>query len=88
MATNLYWVNIHARGAGSTPEEAYTEASKRLAKAAHDFKNGNTTIDPGVQVAYNDPGGGGGGPCAPEYIDIAVNVTAAGLPEAQNRDDD
>lgn len=84
----VFWINVHVRGAGKTAAAAYGQAVTRLEAAAEALANENVVVDEGTRVAMDDPGGGGGGPCAPEYISIEVNVTAAGLPEAKSRDDD
>jgi len=81
-----YWINVHVRGAGKTADEAFNKAAKRLTHAAKEIWDREVIVDEGTRVAMDDPGGGGG-PCAPEYIKIEVNVTASGLPEAQ-RDND
>lgn len=83
----LYWINVHCRGAGENADDAYNRAVARLAEAARKLRAREVVIDEGTRVAMDDPGGGGG-PCAAEYIPITVNVTASGLPEAQPRDDD
>lgn len=87
MTQQIVWYNVHVRGAGDDFSDANNQATRRLTDAAKMIAQGRLPLDPGVRIATDDPGGGGGGPCAPEYIDIAVNVTASGLPEAQSRDD-
>ena len=86
MAQQLVWYNVHVRGAGENFGTANQRAKDRLVDAARRISNGDFPNDPGVRVATDDPGGGGG-PCAPEYIKIEVNVTPSGLPEAKNGDD-
>jgi hypothetical protein len=83
----VVWYNIHVRGAGKNFHEANERAVRRLTLASRSIDNGQFPLDPGVRVATDDPGGGGG-PCAPEYIKIEVNVSPSGLPEAESRDDD
>jgi hypothetical protein len=82
-----YWINVHCRGAGGDAAQAYHKAAKRLMEAAQHLQAGEIFVDEGTRVAMDDPGGGGG-PCAPEYIKIEVNVSPSGLPEAESRDDD
>ena len=81
-----YWINVHVRGAGENADEAYTRAVNRLTSASRKLANQEVVVDEGTRVAMDDPGGGGGGPCAPEYIPITVNVSASGLPEAESDD--
>ncbi len=78
--------NVHVRGGGDTPEEADKRALARLDEANHELQSGALPKDPGVSVKTVDPGGNGG-PCAPIFIDVSVDVSASGLPEAQRRDD-
>ncbi len=87
MAQQVVWYNVHVRGAGDTFDEANAEALGRLESASNRLVDGRLPNDPGIRIATDDPGGGGG-PCAAEYIKIEVNVSASGLPEAQSDDDD
>ena len=77
---------LHVRGAGSNFQEADAMALRRLERACSDILAGAIPKDPGVALRTEDPGGGGG-PCEAIYIDVEVNVSASGLPEAQSRDD-
>lgn len=77
---------VHVRGAGQDVEEANERALVRLSAATRALVNGEVPVDAGISIRTVDPGGGGG-PCAPEFISVEVDVSASGLPEAQSRDD-
>lgn len=87
MAKQLVWYNVHVRGFGEDFDQANARALERLREAAEELRNGRTPQNPGIGYSSDDPGGGGG-PCAPEYISIEVNVTPSGLPEAETDDED
>lgn len=78
-------LNLSARAFDKDPEKAYNLAARRLADAADNVLNRNIDTDPGIDLVKLDPGGGGG-PCAPQYVEIPVNISASGLPEAQDDD--
>lgn len=80
-------LNVNARGFDKDTKVANRLAVKRLRDAADEIAAGRIPTDPGVDFVRRDPGGGGG-PCAAEYVDNPMNVSASGLPEAQSRDDD
>lgn len=80
-------LNLSARAFNKDPDKAFNLAARRLADAADNVLNRKIDTDPGIDLVKLDPGGGGG-PCAPEFIEIPINVSASGLPETQNGDDD
>ncbi len=87
MTTNVFTYVLMARGAGNSPEEARAMARRRLAQSANEIADGKQPSDATVDVRTIEPGGGGG-PCAAEFIDVQVNYTPSGLPEAQPRPSD
>lgn len=84
--TTVYTYVLAARGAAKNAEEAARIAAERLVGAAMKINRGDLPVDEGVQLTTFDPGGGG--PCEPRSIQVEVEVSASGLPEAQPRDED
>lgn len=85
MAQSLWILNVTARGAAKFEADAYDKAAERLETAAAQIRARQLPSDPGITLWTNEPGGGGG-PCAPEYVSLPVPVTPSGLPEARGRD--
>ncbi|MGI9306737.1 MAG: hypothetical protein ACR2P5_05470 [Gammaproteobacteria bacterium] len=61
-------------------------ANEILTEAVAQIADGDVPTNPAVQFMRVDPGGGGG-PCAPEWIEQPIHVSPAGLPnpDAQSR---
>lgn len=58
------------------------ESAQILTEAAAEIAQGIIPTSPNVQFMQVDPGGGGG-PCAPAWIEQPIHVSPAGLPKAQ-----
>lgn len=84
--TNVRTLVLAIRGADSEDGTAGDHINRRLQEVARQINAGSTPLDldPGVQLENIDPGSGGG-PCAPRFKRVDIEVSASGLPEAEAR---
>lgn len=83
---NLVVYTLSVRGAGNTTAKAKENADRRLNAATQEIIRGELPVAEGTDLMVREPGGGG--PCAPEYIDFPVLIFAGDLPEAQKKPKD
>jgi len=81
---NWVW-NVTVIGEGRNVNEAYEDASGLLIDAARKIGAREQVVEENTDTWHTDPGGGGGGPCRPEFIDLPVRLRRAN-PAAQSRD--
>ena len=86
MSKHVQSYIVHVRGASDDFGIADAKALERLDLANQAIQAGAIPKDPGISIRTVDPGGGGG-PCAPEFVPFEFDVSASGLPEATPRDD-
>lgn len=87
MAKQNYVINVNVVGEGNNAEQAYEDATGLLVEAAAKLHNQDVVVEANTSVWMDDPGGGGGGPCRPEYITLPVRLRRAN-PSASSRNDD
>ena len=73
---NWVW-NVTVIGEGDNEDEAYDDASGLLVDAARKISNREQVVQKNTDAWFTDPGGGGGGPCRPEYINLPVRLRRA-----------